>query len=370
MNKHTDGDPLAELAALRQRLSKLEAEYRELKRQATRARNPVFFRKFLFSALPVALLLAGVGVLYAVDALFIDTNGNVRIGGAVGVNTDAIPGQQLVIQPKDGNIPFSVTNPAGKANWLSVLSDGKVIMNGGNVGIGTTSPDLPLVVGAPTGGPKIEINDIMKARWTFGTGDYMLHIANDFLGHWTDRLVINQDGNVGIGTTSPSPDLPLSVGVRTGGPKIAINDVKTRWAFGTGKDCLHIANHSLSTPGIMDPWTDRLVIGPSGTVYLPGTLNIDGDARLGATLEVAGPVMDKFDVIQCPGDKEWGLPGSLLLVYFKDKLKGKPLGTHIRAIANNPGTDWADYIWDGWVGADGKIKVAHLGPKVRTVTVQ
>ncbi len=61
--------------------------------------------------------------------------------GAVGINTSPIPGQNLVITPAQGNVPFNVTDPTGSINWLSVLSDGRVIMNGGNVGVGTANPD-------------------------------------------------------------------------------------------------------------------------------------------------------------------------------------------------------------------------------------
>ena len=81
MNKHTDGDPLAELAALRQRLDKLEAEHREPQAEASLARCHVPSRKFVLSALAVVLLLTAVGVLYAVDALFIDQNGKVKVEG-------------------------------------------------------------------------------------------------------------------------------------------------------------------------------------------------------------------------------------------------------------------------------------------------
>jgi len=50
MNEQTDIDLQAELAALRQKLTNLEAEHRELKRQAARACRPTFSRNFLLSA--------------------------------------------------------------------------------------------------------------------------------------------------------------------------------------------------------------------------------------------------------------------------------------------------------------------------------
>jgi hypothetical protein len=78
MNKHTHTDPLAELAALRQRLDKLEAEHSDFQRNASR--RPFVPRKFLLTALAVVLVFAG-GLLGEENMpLFIDPTGNVRIG--------------------------------------------------------------------------------------------------------------------------------------------------------------------------------------------------------------------------------------------------------------------------------------------------
>jgi hypothetical protein len=200
MAQQPDGDLRADLDALRTRFIKLEAEHRDLLRRAARSQGPGFFRKSLLGALPVVLLLGAGGLLYgqgAGDALFIDpkgwigigTNtpkamldvagklivsdtstlsnaaitgsltiagsagvgtttpgaklevaGDTRLNGPVGINSPVIPNQHLVIRPNSGNIPFNITDPAGGLNWLSVLSNGNVIMNGGNVGIGTPDP--------------------------------------------------------------------------------------------------------------------------------------------------------------------------------------------------------------------------------------
>ena len=43
--------------------------------------------------------------------------------------------------------------------------------------------------------------------------------------------------------------------------------------------------------------------------------------------------------------------------YFKEKLSGKPKGTMIRAIQDNP--RWKGHYWQGWVGADSTIRVVH-----------
>ena len=89
MDEQTASDLQGELAALRQRLGKLEAKHRELLRHAARVRRPAFSRKFLLSSLPVAILLVAGGVLYALDALSIDNQGNATFVGNVGIGSDA-----------------------------------------------------------------------------------------------------------------------------------------------------------------------------------------------------------------------------------------------------------------------------------------
>ena len=69
-----------------------------------------------------------------------------QFSGGVGINTAPLADQNLVISPTKGNIPFNVTDPSKGTNWLSVMSDGKVLMNGGYIGIGTTDPKARLDV--------------------------------------------------------------------------------------------------------------------------------------------------------------------------------------------------------------------------------
>jgi hypothetical protein len=76
----------------------------------------------------------------------LEVTGDTRFNGAVGINRGAIQSQHLVITPASGNIPFNVTDPANSTNWLSVFSNGNVIMNGGSVGIGTANPEAKLDV--------------------------------------------------------------------------------------------------------------------------------------------------------------------------------------------------------------------------------
>jgi hypothetical protein len=73
-------------------------------------------------------------------------SGNSHFNGGIGINTAPIANQNLVITPTKGSMPFNVTDPGGGINWLSVMPQGQVLMNGGSVGIGTTDPKARLDV--------------------------------------------------------------------------------------------------------------------------------------------------------------------------------------------------------------------------------
>lgn len=158
-------------------------------------------------------------------------NGQAKLSPVVAINREPIANQHLVITPTAGNIPFNVTDPNNSVNWLSVFSDGKVIMNGGNVGIGTANPGARLDVTASGndnttwGGwfEAIRFSQPLHSAITHPGGGLLfgMHSNRRFYFADTQRgqyvMMIKADtGHVGIGGIDPKYPLHISGGVPAG----------------------------------------------------------------------------------------------------------------------------------------------------------
>lgn len=143
MNKEADSDVQTELAALRQRVSNLEAEYFDLLRRASCSRRPAFSRKFLLAAFFVVLLLTAGGVLYGQNALEIDPSGVVNIAKAL-IASDATVTGKLSAQTLNvtGNATVAGLSVPGGAENLRLLR--------GNIAAdGSKSDGLGFAAGKP-----------------------------------------------------------------------------------------------------------------------------------------------------------------------------------------------------------------------------
>ena len=168
------------------------------------------------------------------EVLRVDDSGNVGIG-------TASPSQKLHVQ-SSGDTIIRVTSADGNAAFLdlgdasdpdggrihydsgsnlvfnTVSSERMRINSSGNVGIGTTAPSTSLHISASGSSTQMRIENT-NADFLIQAGD-----AGDDGLHFYDldnsayRMMISNNGNVGIGTTAPKDALDL--GSSTGGRKL------------------------------------------------------------------------------------------------------------------------------------------------------
>ena len=125
----------------------------------------------------------------------------------------------------------TVTNAGVTANLIQ--SSGNSYFNGGNVGIGTTSPGQKLTVNGDVGvttSNQLFVNDIAAYA-----GDMIIGPIGaselKFRTAGSERMLIDSSGNVGIGTTSPIVNLEIRGTVNTDDCKIYLTENNTYGAY-------------------------------------------------------------------------------------------------------------------------------------------
>jgi len=125
----------------------------------------------------------------------------------------------------DNTFPVSDPPPAG---WATIHTPAMVIRGNGNIGIGITGPSEKLEIysnkacGSGNFG-KIEFSDGSE-RVRIGINRTLCNAGADIVfetegtnGNMYERMRINENGNVGIGTTSPSEKLEVSGNIEASG---------------------------------------------------------------------------------------------------------------------------------------------------------
>jgi hypothetical protein len=184
-----------------------------------------------------------------------------------------------------------------------------------------------------------------------------------------DHIALMPSGNVGIGLARPGHKLHVA-----GGNAVVSNtfigDV------GHGAEYAGLSHSSSATTagyGFLQNSNGQytLINKKSGGGWIgfrvdngdKMVINDAGDVGIGTTtpkskLEVAGPVMERLEVIKCGQRGDWRTSASHpIMQYFKSKLSGMPVGTYLRAIQDH--TSWRGHYWEGWVDCDGKVRVIH-----------
>ena len=184
------------------------------------------------------------------------------------------------------------------ADVVKINSAGNSWFNGGNVGIGTASPTVPLTFAATTG-DKISL---YGGTYGFGIGASLLAIFCDTsasrvgIGYgssasFTERMSILGNGNVGIGTASPSEALTVAGAVRvTGGQATnAANEFTMDYSAAGRLLCNGPNTTSFSPIQFIQQHSDGS--GAFNPIYINASGNVGmGTTSPGARLEVVGQI--------------------------------------------------------------------------------
>jgi hypothetical protein len=173
------------------------------------------------------------------------------------INTYKTRGFAGFVIKKDLNIPgltFSTVATASADN--QALTTLMTIKNDGNVGIGTTNPSTAL-----------EVNGTVKATAfstvTSSIDGYSLDAAD---GSPTDALYVDNDGNVGIGTTNPSDKLQVVGAIRPGAGSFTAGVGKVYLSSSNGYGMVMTGNtDTISDLGLFAANGQILLMNPTGT---------------------------------------------------------------------------------------------------------
>jgi hypothetical protein len=148
----------------------------------------------------------------------VSLNGNLYVGGDISWNPNSLA---------NDSIPSSAIIGGGGGSSVWTTNNSDTYFSGGNVGIGTSTPARLLHIHKSQGGGTLELSSTNTMMY-LGTNDstecYVWVDTDDdlkFGTNQTERLRIKNNGNVGIGTSSPDEALTIHDGnlqLGLGGP--------------------------------------------------------------------------------------------------------------------------------------------------------
>jgi hypothetical protein len=192
--------------------------------------------------------------------------GRLNVGGQIQSSGSIYSYDSVCVGNNSGNCDSSGGVVLGKADGIVSLTTGTSYFNGGNVGIGQTSPHAKLDISSNGGSDGIVI---------YQQADNTETIQTYIDGHWSDRttyaggccnvLALEPDvGNVGIGTTSPGAKLEVNGSIR-------IPDDTSTGKLQIGSNGSYLSRQSSDGSTILQTGQAYLLLNPTGNYVGIGT---------------------------------------------------------------------------------------------------
>jgi hypothetical protein len=326
-----------------------------------------------------AMMISNAGSSFALrvndDGTTTDTTPFVvDASGNVGVGTTSVTAGKLqvvgTVRSADGSrtaVTYGFSSEGGDTGMYLVSDNNLAFANGatdtlfirsdGNIGIGTTSPSTAkLVVNGTLHGSNGSRGAVTYGFSSEG-GDTGMYLSSDnnlaFANGATDTLFIRSDGNIGIGTTSPSTAKLVVNGTLHGsnGSRGAVTYGFSSEGGDTGMYLSSDNNLAFATAA-----TDRMFIDASGNVGIgttsPGSnrLYVTGgpsrfDAAMSAASSFSAPVLGYNTTAL--GTTAGNYSGNMAL--FQGSVDGNYSGLHIYNIRTASSSNW----WET------KTRIAH-----------
>ena len=212
--------------------------------------------------------------------------------GRIGINTTS-PNEKLQVggnihiydEQGDSDASLFITKGSSNSTTVNIKSNGVSYFNGGNVGIGTTNPLIPLVAVGQSLNPSIPTAAASTAivRVESGNGGVSLDIGSQGSSPYSMWMQVGNTsnntgdvypillnplgGNVGIGTEDPSTRLTLS-GTQTLLQLTRGGGSDSKWFFSTDSSKLYIAEDTSATSNIKVTIVDSGKVGIGTTTPL------------------------------------------------------------------------------------------------------
>jgi len=300
-------------------------------------------------------------------------------GGNVGIGTTS-PNEKLQvggninIHDEVGNTDASLFISQGSTNATTVIlaSNGDSYLNGGNVGIGTTSPGAKLEIAGDmlylnsTTQPRLKFNSggaaINNRLWDFipqSSGTFIGRVLNDAETSATTWINVVRSGNtisnitlpagnVGIGTTSPATKLHIKdIG------KLALITIESDTVYSSG---IEFTDSNGSRGSISMSSADMFSINTGGGTKL--RLTSAGDMALGTNNSAPTQQLHLDANIRVEG------------AYYDSLNSPGSNGQVLSSTGNGTTTDWITPASGGTIGGTATSTQVAYGSGTNTITSQ